>query len=172
LFGTGLLFGGSPLVYGSVMAGDGYHDGYNNSYIMGNITFKDPINYLFIGSEYSGNNPIFSLLDNFRISNVSRPIYAPYGESIDVNYSSNLDVVFPVTSDLFTTYLLDFNQLVTKNSDFAILKNKNTGLFDFSINIIDSLGIVNSNLKVKQVLETLLHILQPANSKSYISYTL
>jgi len=171
LFGTDLIFGSTLAVAGTVMAGDGYHDGYNNSYIMGNIRFKDPINDLFIGSEYTGNKPIFSLLDNFRISNISRQIYAPYGEPLDVNYSSNLDIVFPVTADLFTTYLLDFNATTFKNTDFSILKNKNTGLFDFSINILDSFGIVSSSSKVQQVLETLIKILKPANSRVFIQYT-
>ena len=163
-FGSGIIFGDYPIVMGSSMPGDGYN-------IVGNITFKDPINDLFIGSKYTKENPAYSLIDNFRISNISRPIYAPYGEPLDVNYSSNLDIVFPVTEDLYTTYLLDFSYLRELITDYAILKNRKNGLFDFSVNIIDSFDIVNDSPKVQEILEKLIKVLKPANSRVYIEYT-
>lgn len=163
LFGQGFVFGTFPMVMGGVNVGDGYS-------LIGNINFKDPINELFIGTDFTGASPIFTLLDNFRISNVSRPVYAPYGEPIDVNYSSNLSAVFPVTSDLYTTYLLDFNRLTGLNTNFTTLINRSTGAFDFTVNIIDSLGIVASSAKVKEVLENLINILKPASSRVYIKY--
>lgn len=163
LFGTGIIANKFPVVMGSSMPGDGYH-------ITGNIKFKDPINELFIGSEYTQQKPIFSLIDNFRISNISRPIYAPYGEPIDVNYSRNLDSVFPVTHDLYTTYLLDLGSTRIKSTDFALIKNRETGLFNFLVNIFDSFGIVSSSPKVQEVLEKLIKILKPANSRVFIKY--
>jgi hypothetical protein len=163
-FGQDLIFGAYPIVAGNVTIGDGYH-------LIGDIRFKDSINNLFIGSDFTGKSPVFSIIDNLRISNLSRPVYAPFGEAIDVNYNNNLDAVFPVTSDLFTTYLLNFNSLVTLNDDFAILKNRETGLFDFSINIFDSFGIVNSSSKVQEILEKLIKVLKPANSRVFIEYT-
>jgi hypothetical protein len=162
-FGSGLLFGKFPIIMGSSMTGDGY--GFTS-----NIKFKDPINDLFIGSQYTGESPIFSLMDNFRISTISRPIYAPFGEPIDVNYTSNIDMAFPVTEDLYTTYLLDFDSLRTLNDDFAILKNRETGLFDFSVNVFDSFGIINSNIKSQEALENLIKVLKPANSRVFIQY--
>jgi hypothetical protein len=164
LFGTGLISGISPTVMGSVIVGDGYT-------ILGNIKFKDSINQLFIGTQFDNQFPTFSLIDNLRISDMSRPIYAPYGEAIDVNYSSNLSTVFPVTMDLFTTYLLNSDIVSSINTDFAILKNRETGLFDFSVNIIDSLGIVSSSIKSKEALEKLIRVLKPANSRVFIQYT-
>jgi len=134
------------------------------------IKFKDSINDLYIGSEFSGQSPIFSLIDNFRISNVSRPIYAPYGEPIDINFSTNLSTVIPVTQDLFTTYLSDFDEIISLNDDFAILKNRKTGLFDFSVNILDSFGIVKDNIKSQEALEKLIKVLKPANSRVFIQY--
>ena len=144
------------------------YDGYG---IIPNIKFNDPINYLFIGTQYNGQNPVFSLIDNLRISNISRPEYAPYGYPIDVNYNRNTDVVFPITTDLYTTYLLDFDNLRKMNSDFANIKNRNTGSFDFSINILDSFGIVSGSIRVKEALEKLIKVLKPANSKVFITYT-
>jgi hypothetical protein len=167
-FGSEIIFGKFPIVMGASAPGGGVPmDGYG---LTENIKFRDPINELFIGTDYTGANPVFSLMDNFRISDISRPIYAPYGESLDVNYSTNLDTVFPVTEDLFTTYLVNFNEAFSLNTDFAILKNRSTGLFDFSVNILDSFGIVSSNIKSKEALEELINILKPANSRVFIQY--
>jgi len=163
-FGTSILYGDFPIVYGAVTVG-------GTSPVFGNIIFKDPINELFIGNAYDNTGPIFSLLDNFRISNISRPIYAPYGEPIDVNYNSNQSMAFPVTPDLYTTYLMNFNSLTTLNTSFATIVNRNTGGFDFSVNIIDSFGIVSSSAQVKQILEELINVLKPANSLAVIQYT-
>jgi hypothetical protein len=163
VYGGGTLFGKFPMVMGAVSVGDGYS-------LIGSITFKDPINEVYIGSDYRQNNPIFTLLDNFRISNVSRPIYAPFGEPIDANFSTNMSAVFPVTKDLYTTLLIDFDRLNALNNDFATLVDRATGAFDFTVNIFDSFGIVASSMKVKEVLENLINILKPANSRVFIKY--
>lgn len=161
LFGNGLLFGQGQ-VFGSAFVGQ--------NTIKSSIAFKDTVNEIFIGSDFTGFNNAYAMIDNLRISDISRPIFLPFGESIDVNYSTNLDVVFPVTTDLYTTLLMDFDTLVSLNTSFSTLKNKKTGLFDFTINIFDSFGIVSSSAKVKQVLEELIETLKPANSRVYINY--
>lgn len=163
LFGTGIVFNKFPVVMGASLVGDGYG-------ILSNITFKDPINELYFGSDYLQNNPIFSLMDNIRISDQFRSIYAPYGEPLDVNYASNLAVAFPVTQDLYTTYLLDFNQETTLNTQYATLKNNETGLYDFTVNILDSFGIVSSNILVQETLNDLINTLKPATSRAFITY--
>jgi hypothetical protein len=162
-FGDTAIAGSTPFLLGSGSIGDGY--GFLNS-----IKFKDPINQLFIGSEYNNEHPAFVLLDNLRISNIFRPIYAPYGEPLDVSWSSNTEMVLPVTEDLFTTYLMDYDSLVKLNEDFATIRNRQTGAFDFSMNIFDSFGIVSSSPKVKEILEKLIKILKPANSKVFLNY--
>jgi len=163
LFGDSLLFGNYSSMLGTSFPGDGYSE-------TPIIKFKDPINQLIIGNQYSNDKPLFGLIDNLRISNIFRPIYAPYGEPIDVNYGSNLDIVFPVTEDIFTTYLMNYDAEVKLNTDFTSIRNRATGLFDFSMNIIDSFGIVSSSAKVKEILEKLIRILKPANSKVFIQY--
>ena len=161
LFGTGLLYG-DPHVFGSSFIG--------SSTIKTNIIFKDMANELFIGSDFTSSNSAYALVDNLRISNIARPVYSPFGESIDVNYNNNLDVVFPVTTDLYTTLLLDFDTLTTKNTNFAVLANKNNGSFDFTINIYDSFDIVSSSSTVKNVLETLINTLKSATSRAFLKY--
>jgi hypothetical protein len=163
LFGDFLTYGNYASIPGISFPGDGYNS-------TTTIKFNDSINQFIIGNQYSHDKPLFALIDNFRISNIFRPIYSPYSEPIDVNYSSNLDIVFPVTEDLFTTYLMDYDSEIVLNTDFANIVNRNTGLFDFSINILDSFGIVSSSEKVKEILEKLIKILKPANSKVFIRY--
>lgn len=162
LYGSGPVYG-PPLQYGLSYVG-------NTSFIAP-IKFKDPINQMVVGAQFDGSNKAFVSMDNLRISNIFRPVYAPFGESIDINYSSNLKVVFPVTSDLYTTYLMDFESSLVKNNDFVVLVNKNSGIFDFSVNIFDSFGIIGSSAKVQEILEKLIKTLKPANSRVSITYS-
>lgn len=161
LFGTGLLFG-DPHVFGSSFVG--------SSTIKTNIIFLDTVNDIFIGSDYSKNNAAYSAIDNLRISNISRPIVSPFGESLDVNYNSNLSTVFPVTEDLYTTLLLDFETSITKNTNFATISNKNTGGFDFTLNIFDSFDILHNSPTTKKAMETLINTLKSATSRAFIKY--
>lgn len=162
VFGSGLTFGG-PHVFGSSYAGLG-------SGIQTNIKVKDFFANLYVGSDFTKNNSAYALIDNLRISNIARPLFKPFNESLDVNYNSNLNVVFPVTSDLYTTFLLDFESLFVKNDDFIMLSNKKSGIFDFKINIFDSFGYIGNSAKVKNILETLINVLKPANSRAFLKY--
>ena len=161
LVGNGLLVGQGQ-VFGSWFVGpNNIHKG---------IVFKDTVNEFFIGSDFTGCNGAYALFDNLRISDIFRPLFMPFGEAIDVNYSSNTAIVFPVVTDLYTTLLLDFDSLVTLQTNFATLKNPVTGLFNFRINIFDSFGIVSGSAVVKQVLEELISTLKPANTQSFVNY--
>jgi hypothetical protein len=136
-----------------------------------NIKVKDMVNQLYIGSDYSLKHTPYCLIDNLRISNIFRPVYAPYNEIIDPNYSSNLSIVNPVVEDLYTTYLLNFDKLVTKNTDFAFIVANGGNYFDFTLNIFDSFGIVNSSETVKKILEKLIAEFKPANTRAFINYS-
>jgi hypothetical protein len=81
-----------------------------------------------------------------------------------------MQTAFPVTKDLYTTYLLDFNSSITKNEDFTFIVAKEGSYFDFTVNIFDSFGIVSSSDIVKEILEKLIYSLKPANSKAYLQY--
>jgi hypothetical protein len=162
-FGQNYLFGPFPLRMGGITVGDGYG-------VIANIQFKDPINDLFIGTQYNQQFPAFTLLDNFRISDIFRPIYAPYGGPIDVNYNSNLSAAIPVTTDLYTTYLMNYDDMIVLNQNFAILTDREVGSFDFTLNVFDSFGIVESSPQVKQTLEALINTLKPANTVAFINY--
>lgn len=162
-FGSGFLFG-SGIIFGQGFAG------VDDSKLIADINVSDPFNELFIGSDYLGVHTANARFDNLRLSDVARSPLNIAGQPKDINYSNNLNVVFPVVPDAFTTYLLDFDSILQKIDDFALLRDEQFGIFDFTLNIIDSFGIVSSNAKVKQVLENLINALKPANSRVTINY--
>ncbi|HLG26630.1 MAG TPA: hypothetical protein VI423_02490, partial [Paenisporosarcina sp.] len=161
-FGSGLLFG-EGVVFGQEI-------GVGNSILITDINFSDPLNEFFIGSDYLRTNISNARIDNLRLSNLARPPLSVSGQPRDVNFNSNIDVVFPVIEDAFTTYLLNFDSLLKKADDFTLLKDEKFGIFDFTINIIDSFGIVSGNAKIKQVLENLIDALKPAQSRVTLNY--
>lgn len=163
LFGSGLLFGAGA-IFGQTTVG------VTNQILIANIDFVDIITKFYIGQEFTGAYTAQARMDNIRLSNVSRDPLVVAGQPLDVNYSNNLDVVFPVIEDAFTTFLLDFTQLAYKTTDFAILQDAEFGIYNFTLNIIDSFRIVESSDRVKNLLESMIFALKPATSKVDINY--
>jgi len=167
----GFLSGSLPSVSGAVEVGayDGYvQDGYDG--VFGNIVFSDPINNLWIGSAYDETGGIFTLLNNFRISNVFRPIVSFYGEAIDVNYSTNLSTIFPVQTDLYTTFLLNSNTMIELVNNFAMLNDNDDN--SFTLTVFDPFQYISGSAQVKQIFESLVMILKPAGSQCFIHYVI
>lgn len=162
LYGLDGYYSENPSILNNIYDGDGYS--------FGTIKFRDQIHQLYVGSDYNKNNIAFITLNNLRLSNVARPRYYLYNDSVDVNYNSNTEEVIPVTEDLYTTYLFDLTKEKELVDEFAKLKNKKTGLFNFKVNIFDGFDLVLTNDKVKSILEKLIKLLKPANSKVYIEY--
>lgn len=161
-FGQGFLFG-SGIVFGQGIAGSEF------SRLTTNIDFTDQINQFFIGSTFNKTNLAAARFDNLKISNLSINPLICSGVAVDENYQSNLNVALPVVTDLYTTLLLNFDQLLQKNDDFTILRDEFYGIFNFIINVIDSFEIVQSSPKVEQVLVELILALKPATSKVEIN---
>jgi hypothetical protein len=160
IFGTGLIFDGYQVLGSSFAGANG---------LISTIPFTDTVNELYIGTTYNQVNPAFARFDNIRFSDISRPIFSPYGEPIDINWSSNQSMVFPVVEDLYTTLLLDFASITTLVQNFAQLANFQGLGNDFTINILDSFGIVSDNPQVQQLLEVLIQTLKPAVSRAFIN---
>ena len=163
LFGTGLIFG-SETIFGQGLAG------LSNTRLITDITFRDSINQLYIGSDFTNYNSAQARIDNLKISNIRQPSIIFAGQAKDINYSSNVSTTFPVIPDAFTTYLMNFDKLVEKTDDFSILRDELFGIFNFTLKIIDSFGIVIDNARLKQVLESLIFALKPAQSKAKLEY--
>lgn len=161
-FGQGLLFG-SGIVFGQALAGE-------KNLLVTDVNFKDTLNYLSLGGSFDNKFTAYARFDNLKISNISRNPLVFAGQARDINYLSNTDAALPVVQDLYTTYVLNFNSLLNKVSEFAIAKNKYYSIYNFIINIFDSFDIVLSNDKVKQILESLIKQLKPAQSKAKVNY--
>ena len=161
-FGQGLLFG-QGFVFGQGSVGSDIER------LVTNIDFTDTINEFYIGSTFNKTNLAAARFDNVKISNIALPPLICSGMAVDESYQSNIDLILPVIEDLYTTYLINFDQLQQKNEDFAILRDEFFGIFNFIINVIDSFRIVSDDIKINQVLEELILALKPANSKVEIN---
>lgn len=159
-FGQGFKFG-QGLVFGQ-RGGD--------SPLTSDINFADSINQLFLGGDYLGKHTAYASFDNVKFSNIAKSPALVAGQSKDLNFNSNIDVVLPAIEDLYTTKIINFDTEIVKKKDFAILHDEAYGIFNFTLNVIDSFGYVSGNAQVKQILETLIDILKPAVSKAKINY--
>lgn len=161
-FGEGLLFG-SGVVFGQTKAG------VTDQVLITDINFTDTLNQFFIGMDFMGANGAQARIDNLKISNKSLEPITVSGQPLDTNYSSNLDVVFPVIEDAFTTFLLDFDRLKEKITDFATLRDAQFGIFNFKMNIIDSFGILTGQERLQNTVNSVINTLKPANAKAEIN---
>jgi hypothetical protein len=162
LFGSGLLFG-QGFIFGQTTVG------VTNQILVTDINFTDPINQFVIGSDFIGGNSAQARMDNFRLSNISRAPISVAGQPYDTNFNSNTDMSFPVIEDAFTTFLLNFDSLLQKVTDFAILRDAQFGIFNFTINVIDSFNLVRSSPRMQQILTSMILALKPATSKAQIN---
>jgi len=163
LFGQGLLFG-SGFTFGQTSL--------NNitGYLKADINFTDPINQFFVGSNYLSAKSAQARIDNLKLSNIIQPIVTIGGKDIDPSYIANLEQVCPAVPDAFTTFLMDFDTLVKKADSYAILVDEKYGIFNFTLNIIDSFRIILNDQKAKQILEELIKALKPAQSRVKLNY--
>lgn len=162
VFGENLIFGDGA-VFGQTKAG------VTDQILITDIDFTDQTTQFFIGTTFEHTNGAQARIDNFKISNIARGPVVVSGQPLDTNFSSNTSMVFPVIEDAATTFLLDFDKLIEKSSDFAILRDSVFGIFNFTLNIIDSFRIISDDEKIKAVLNKMILALKPANSKVQIN---
>jgi hypothetical protein len=140
------------------------------SSISGDFHFRDSINLIHLGSDFREVNIAQARMDNLRISNIAKSFWTVANQKKDLNYSSNIKNVLPVIEDLYTTYLLNFDSVVFENKDMTIVRDEINGIFNFALNIIDSFGILAGNAKIKDILESLIKLFKPSESKVKINY--
>ena len=160
-FGQCFLFG-QGIVFGQGSCGD-------VSKLIANIDFNDLINEFYIGSTFDNIKLANARFDNIKISNLAKRIVTCAGMSVDESWQSNLNTVYPSIQDLYTTYLMNFDKLSYRNTDFTKLRNSQFGLFKFIINIFDSFDIIKDNSQLVQVINDLIIALKPAQSKVEIN---
>lgn len=162
-FGQGLLFG-EGFLFGATVAG------VTDQIFRSNMDFTDTITRFHIGQDFTGSFGAQARIDNFRLSNIALTSPVIAGQARDVNYNQIVDCMFPVIENAYTTMLLDFNRVVEEVEDFALLRDAEFGIFNFTINVIDSFRIVQSSARVQSMLEAMIHALKPANAKVDINY--
>jgi hypothetical protein len=163
LFGQGLLFG-EGFVFGQNTVGVG------DQILVTDINFLDPITQFSIGMDYTGSLGAEARIDNVKLSNKSIAPWMVGGQAKDVYFNTNPAVIFPAIEDVYTTFLMNFDQLVTKTNDFSTIRDPAFGVFNFTLNIIDSFDIVLGDARVQQILEAMIEALKPAVSKAEINY--
>lgn len=151
--------------FNPTILGDGYTEAN-----LGVIKLLDSFNYFSIGSDCFNKNIASCSIDNFKISDIYKPVYKFKSESIDPSY--NINNAYPSTKDLYTTYLLDFNNEYEKvdDSKFVKIVNKSSGLYEFVVDVYDNFKILENNIRSKEILEILIKRLKPANSRVFIKY--
>lgn len=158
VFGGGLLFGASA---SSIVSGG----------LSANIDFKDFISKIYIGQDHLGYKGANARMDNIRLSDKSLDPILIGGQGVDTNFGNNIQCVYPVIENAYTTMLLNFDDIMTHVTDFAELRDEVFGIFNFDLNIIDSFSIIKDNgARLKDMLESMIYSLKPANSKVNIKY--
>jgi hypothetical protein len=163
MFGQGMIFG-EGFIWGQNVLSVG------NQVLITDINFLDPITQFHIGMDFTGSRGAHARMDNFKLSDISLQPITIGGQPRDVYYNTNSEFIFPAIDDAFTTFLMNFDRLVEKTEDFAILRDPTFGIFNFTIDIIASFDIALSDPRVQQVLEAMILDLKPANSKVDINY--
>jgi len=165
LFGANDILFGQGLIWGQAAVG-----GVTSQYLQTDINFTDVVQQFSLGQDYAGNFGAEARFDNLKISNRAIEPLVISGQPRDVYWNTNTDFIYPSIEDAFTTFLFDFNQLIEKTEDFAVIRDPAFGVFNFDIDIIDSFDIITGDARVKTVMEALINALKPAVSKVGIKY--
>lgn len=174
-YGTGLLYGsgfeyGQQNIWGSADIGT-----VSSRNILADINLLDIFNTIYIGSDYTEKFSAMARLDNIRFSSEARAIVYLGGQGPgqligkDLLFSSNINVVYPVIEDAITRLLLDFDTEVKEVDYLAITRNKERGIFDFYVEVIDTFNLASDEL-VKELIVNLINRLKPAHTRAFVSF--
>jgi len=132
------------------------------------ISLLDKLEQLYIGSGYDGSNSALSRIDNFRISKIDRlKTLDSIGNYLDINYSSNLNSVKPLTEDKYTSYINNFE--FVDNNNYATITDLVRGIYDFDIEVIDDFGKINSS-EVEDLIVYLVNKLKPSHTNVLVKF--
>jgi hypothetical protein len=109
-------------------------------------------------------------MDNVRFSLIDRQPSVIAGQSIDLNYQDNLELVSPVISDTSTTAIYNFDKNVTETEFLSNLLSRSSHLFNFDVNVIDSFDIISNNTIAMTLIESLIGRIKPAHTAANIRF--
>jgi hypothetical protein len=175
-YGTGLLYGsgleyGQQNIWGSAIVGT-----VSSRNILADINLLDIFNTIYVGSDYTEEFSAMARLDNIRISSEARSIIYLGGQGPgqligkDLLYSSNINIVYPVIEDAITRLLLDFDTDQTEVENLAVVRNKERGIFDFYVDVIDSFSLAQTDL-IQELITNLINRLKPAHTRAFVKFS-
>jgi hypothetical protein len=175
-YGTGIMYGtgfryGQPTVWGSAWAGTQAARS-----ILADINLVDTFNEIYIGADFTEQFTAMARMDNMRFSSELRPIRYLGGSgpgqllARDLLYTSNVNTAQPVVSDALTRLLLDFDTPHTEVEYLATIRDNATGIFDFTVSVIDSFDLAGTDL-IKSMIENLINRIKPAHTRAFTSFT-
>lgn len=155
---------------------DEYPITFDSANITNNVSFtlSEQFSQIIIGNDFDLNSSSTGLIDNLRLSRTAREYMKDsVGIEIDINYSSNMDLVSPVKKDDLTTYIQDFDfDDITRTINTASIIDPKYGIFDFEVVIGDDfdriVGINNG--QVEDMITDLIARIKPAHSNSYVKF--
>jgi len=133
------------------------------------IRLVDDFRLILIGGESNTRDGALARMDNIRFSReIREEVNDPSGNKVDLNYSSNLETIFPVVEDSTTTLLLDFNQEDVEERYAAIIDPEN-GIFNFDIDVIDDFGKISED-EVEDLITELVNTLKPSHTNALVKF--
>lgn len=139
-----------------------------------NITLSEQFSKISVGNNLERSLTALGNIDNIRISrNIRNYPKDSSGEEYDLNYSSNIDMISPVSEDDLTTYLQNFN-FNNDNTDtmFAIVQDPKYGIFDFEVLVSDNFDrVVDVNGgEIEDLIFDIVNRIKPAHSNAYVRF--
>jgi len=166
-YGEGILYG-TGYIYGQFMKKAGQAK---------NIDFKiklgEDLKLISLGSDIFGDNSARARMDNIRFSRIPREVARDSsGNLIDLNYSSNINTVYPVGIDDATTYIQDFDENGDKLNKFATIIDPENGIFEFDVFVLDNFDkVINiNNGQIEDLIIDLVNRLKPAHANANIKF--
>tara|TARA_B100001094_G_scaffold91497_2_gene87487 strand:- start:12662 stop:22402 length:9741 start_codon:yes stop_codon:yes gene_type:complete len=157
----GIKYGGG-YVYGESSNSD------NNLVRKRKITLTDDFRVISIGGSILDNNTSLARIDNVRFSNKPRDnTRSPSGDSIDLDFSSNINTVLPVQKDDSTTFLLDIKS--DEEPRYALVVDPKRGIFNFDIEIFDEFNKINTE-NIEDLIVELVNRLKPSHTNALVKF--
>lgn len=165
-YGTGLIYG-TGVVYGQAEVRPGV-----NRFLVDNIDMTDTFSRIYIGSDVLARKSARARMDNIRFSEIQRlqGIKVTTNDTIDINFSANPDSAIPVVEDVFTTRLINANDVADAVDFLATIINAERGIFRFEVEVIDSFDKVIGNTQLEELLEELINVIKPAHTEAIVTF--
>ncbi len=165
-YGTGLIYG-TGVIYGQEEIRSGA-----DRFLVDNIDLTDVFSTIYLGSDITSNNGASAKMDNIRFSEIQRleTIKVVSSTTIDVNYYQNTLLAIPVTEDVYTTKIFNFDDDSSNVIYLATVVNKERGIFRFKVKVIDSFDRVIGNTELENLLVTLINTIKAAHCEAIVEY--